>query len=346
VSGRWLGTTSTADFLPTTVEALPKPEKTLVDMLVEGRPIDRVNRKSIPPGTEVVTETVTPLHARYHSTGNRDYLLRLFLFDFPGWEAKIDGEQVGIELGRPEGFIVVPVPAGSHTVDVHFGNTPARLLAAVISGLSVAGVLVVGLRLKSVGSGQLAVNGSMSNGHTRGGERLLWAVGGVVIVIFWLYVLVLGPSGALHFTSRNYVADPAENHVVENFGEQIALIGYDVPDKLELGEQLDTTFYWQAWQPLSINFQVFVHLLAEDGSLVAQSDKLNPGDFPTRRWPVDKYVRDEHTLEVPADLAPGIYRLSVGLWVAKEGWRLPLLDDSRNQIGDNYVVKDWMIEVD
>jgi hypothetical protein len=109
---------------------------------------------------------------------------------------------------------------------------------------------------------------------------------------------------------------------------------------------MDVTFYWQPWQPLDINYQVFVHLLAEDGSLVAQSDKLNPGDFPTGRWPLDKYVRDENTLAIPADLPPGTYRLSVGLWVAAEGWRLPVLDDDRTQIGDNVVVTEWQVEVE
>jgi hypothetical protein len=46
---------------------------------------------------------------------------------------------------------------------------------------------------------------------------------------------------------------------------------------------------------------------------VTQSDKLNPGDFPTRKWPVDRYVRDRHTLTLPSDLAAGDYQLTVGL---------------------------------
>jgi hypothetical protein len=96
---------------------------------------------------------------------------------------------------------------------------------------------------------------------------------------------------------------------------------------------------------LEINDQVFVHLQAEDGTLVAQSDKLNPGDFPTRRWPVDKYVRDEHVLAIPAGLPPGVYRLSAGLWVVSEGWRLPLLDESGLQVGDHYTAESWLLEM-
>ena len=68
--------------------------------------------------------------------------------------------------------------------------------------------------------------------------------------------------------------------------------------------------------------------------LAAQSDHLNPGDFPTRRWPTDKYVRDVHTFTLPADLPPGEYTIKTGLWVQAEGWRLPVLDAAGQQIGD------------
>lgn len=354
LTGRWLGTTSTADFVPATVDVLPKPEGTLLFALKNHMQLDRVNRATLREGTIVETEHLTPLHTRYHSTSENEYLLRLFLFDFPGWEAKIDGESVEIELAKPEGFIVVPVPAGRHTVDVHFGNTPARLAAAVISGLSLVALVVVwrfgSINMARAKGKMFVVQRPQGVRHYDvdfgGGWHSLWVIGVVVVVVFGFYVFVLGPSGVLRYESGNYVAEPAENHVIEDFGEQIALIGYDVPDELEPGEEMDVTIYWQAWQPLSINYQVFVHFLAEDGFLVAQSDKLNPGDFPTKRWPQDKYVRDEHSLSIPADLAPGRYRLSVGLWVAAEGWRLPLLDDKLNQIGDNYIIREWMVEVE
>ncbi|MGD2050545.1 MAG: hypothetical protein PVH03_13675, partial [Chloroflexota bacterium] len=91
------------------------------------------------------------------------------------------------------------------------------------------------------------------------------------------------------------------------------------------------------------NYQVFVHLKDDEGNLVAQSDKLNPGDFPTKRWPVDKYVRDEHQILLPADLPPGEYQLSLGLWVVEDGWRLPLLNDAGEQIGDNYALSPPLI---
>jgi hypothetical protein len=46
-------------------------------------------------------------------------------------------------------------------------------------------------------------------------------------------------------------------------------------------------------------------------------------------------VIDPHRLELPADLPPGRYTVSAGLWVQSEGWRLPLFDEDGDQIGDN-----------
>jgi len=78
--------------------------------------------------------------------------------------------------------------------------------------------------------------------------------------------------------------------------------------------------------------------LRPDGSLLTQSDHLNPGDYPTRRWPLDKYVRDEFVLTIPEDAQPGNYIVSAGLWVQAEGWRLPLLDSDENQVDDKATI--------
>lgn len=108
--------------------------------------------------------------------------------------------------------------------------------------------------------------------------------------------------------------------------------------KRPAGVQQRLKQYWQAQRPLDINYQSFLHVLAPDGFLVARSDHLNPGDFPTRRWPTDKYVRDVHTFTLSPDLPPGDYTVHTGLWVQTEGWRLPLLDASGQQIGDSHLL--------
>jgi len=290
----------------------------------------------MPQGTAVATESVTPLFTRYTVDAPKDFRLRLFLFDFPGWQVRIDGEPVEIELGLPEGFMVIPVPEGRHLVEVEFKDTPPRTLAWIITAVSLALTLLIAWRMKSD-----ALRKTQDASRFMFHDRLVLAsVVGVTSI-----VILLQPTNLLHYDSADYTAEPAQTAVFVNFGDQIALIGYDISDEKAIpGDVVDVTVYWQAQRPLDIPYQVFVHILSPDGFLITQSDKLNPGEFPTRQWPLDKYVRDEHRLRLPPDLPPGAYIISVGLWVQTEGWRLPVLDENGGQIGDNFVLSSLAVK--
>ncbi|MBK9051863.1 MAG: hypothetical protein IPL78_13415 [Chloroflexi bacterium] len=335
-SGSWLGTTSTADFVPATVELLPKPQPTMVEALLTGQPVDRVNRATMPAGTTVIGEEVRPLHFRYTVTSAEVFRLRLFLFAFPGWQVRLDGSPLSIELGRPEGFITMEIPAGTHLVEVEFGSTPPRTWAWVLSGMSVLIAAAAALRFWRHQSPIAATNWLQSTHEDR---RTLAVPLGAVSLLFILYIAVLEPGGWLHRYSAPYTVEAAQQKVLVDFGGQIALVGYDVDQSAAaVGDTLELTLYWQSQQEIDIRYQVFVHLLRADGSLVsgAQSDKLNPGDYPTSRWPIDQYVRDVHRLTIPADTPPGEYWLSTGLWVQNEGWRLPVVNTDGEQINDHY----------
>ncbi len=339
--GRWLGTTSTADFVPRTVEILPRPNDAMIDQFFGGAGLDRVNRATLPEGTTAEGEVVTPLHTRYRVSSDRGFLLRLFLFAFPGWEARVDGVAVETELGRPEGFLVVPVPEGEHTVDVSFENTAERKVAWLITA---AAIIVSGglawLLARRVGAGTTEVvttKGFEARSpacDTYGSSRRL--VPAVVVAALFLMIFLFAHwQGLFHYRSRGWTAIPAEHDTFADFGGQMALIGYEAPARAERGETVEVTLYWKAERDMDVNFQVFLHLLDATGTPPAQSDKLNPGEFPTSRWPMDKYVRDVHRLRLPATLAPGNYVLSTGMWVQSEGWRLPLLNSVEEQIADN-----------
>lgn len=328
--GRWLGTTSTADYVPVTVDMIPSRNGDVVRGLYEGYEPDRVNRATLPQGATVHAETIRPLKTRYIVSSAESFYLRLFLFDFPGWSVRIDGQTVQTELGRPEGFIVIPVPAGDHVVDVQFGSTPVRTVATALSSLSLGLMLLSAwylprtIRQSGEPEGDVAL--------TRADKRTLL----VVLAITAVHLLLLQPAGWLHHASTGYTAATADVHTFADFGGQIALIGYDVSTmQAAPDDTVKVVLYWKAQEPLEINYQSFLHVLAADGFLVAQSDHLNPGDFPTRRWSADKYVRDEHYLTLPPNLPPGDYAVTTGLWVQAEGWRLPVLDGEGGQTGDH-----------
>ena len=323
-TGRWLGTTSTADYVPATVEMIPSRKGSVVAPIADGLTPDRVNRAALPEGATVETEVLRPLLTRYTIDTPRDTRLRLFLFDFPGWQVRVDGQVVETELGRPEGFLVIPVPAGEHVVEVEFGSTMARDLGLVISLSSLIVLAFIAWRMPG------------RPGRHPDPTFRDWPVLFVVLALTAVTLFFLEPAGVLHYHSSGRTAEPAQESVFADFGEQLALLGYDVSDKsVEAGDTLYLTLYWKAQEELGINYQVFVHIFGPKG-LVAQSDKLNPGDFPTRRWPDDKYVRDEHQIVLPQDLQSGQYEVAVGAWVQSDGWRLPLLNEQGKQIGDRF----------
>jgi hypothetical protein len=244
------------------------------------------------------------------------------------------------ELAEPEGFIVVLVPQGDHVVEVEFGSTLPRTLAWLITFLSVllAGFGAWRLRAADM-TGREPVLLALAP-PVRSDWPILLAAGGLMVL-----AIVAEPMDLFHANSQGRELDiPAIEHYV-NFGDQVELIGFDSSRKVAApGDTIDLMLYWRALRDLDIEYQVFVHILDESGEPVAQSDKLNPGEFPTHRWPLDKYVPDTHTITLPSDLPAGEYQVAVGLWVQSEGWRLPIFDEQGTAVDDRAILFNLRVE--
>jgi hypothetical protein len=120
------------------------------------------------------------------------------------------------------------------------------------------------------------------------------------------------------------------------FGPAIHLAGFWFDNRgLPPGATLPVLLQWVATQPPETDYTVFVHLLAPDGSLVAQNDAFPTwlAVMPTSSWPVDQAILDSHRLTLPDDLPPGSYNLQVGLYHSQTLGRLSLPDG-----GDSFVL--------
>ncbi len=64
-----------------------------------------------------------------------------------------------------------------------------------------------------------------------------------------------------------------------------------------------------------VSYRVFVHVLDENGNLIAQSDAI-PDNWtrPTTGWVTGEYIRDRHIIPLPADVKSGEYTLLVGFY--------------------------------
>jgi hypothetical protein len=69
--------------------------------------------------------------------------LRFYTYYFPGWRATVDGQPVEISPDPPNGLIGLTLPPGDHYVQLRFGATPVRSLAAVLAVGALAAVMVL-----------------------------------------------------------------------------------------------------------------------------------------------------------------------------------------------------------
>ncbi len=125
--------------------------------------------------------------------------------------------------------------------------------------------------------------------------------------------------GDVRFVVYAVPDEPAQtmaNEVDLPFGDRITLQGYTLQnEQFSPGEIVQLTLFWQADQPVAERYKVFLHLLDENGRLVAQSDSEPGGGLaPTSSWPTGKTVVDNHGLLLPQELAAGKYTLLTGLY--------------------------------
>ena len=142
-------------------------------------------------------------------------------------------------------------------------------------------------------------------------------------------------EGALSGEASDELALPA------SFGGALGLLGYDVStSKVSAGEEIEVLTVWDVESPELVRTTdpadvggepvIFVHAVDEDGSLVAQEDRL---DAPAWSWQQGDGLAQVHRLSVPPDAAYGRLALAVGLYRRTDGVRVPIDVDGQT-VGD------------
>jgi hypothetical protein len=110
----------------------------------------------------------------------------------------------------------------------------------------------------------------------------------------------------------------------------IRLAGYDLPEeRATSGDALNLTLYWQAETDVSESLTVFIHLVDEDGNIVAQQDQIPVrGARPTTGWAPGEVIEDEVQLFIPPDVPRGEYTIRIGWYNAVTNRRILLSDSS------------------
>lgn len=107
------------------------------------------------------------------------------------------------------------------------------------------------------------------------------------------------------------------------FGGEISLIGYDLtPVEARPGETLQVETHWRAETVPGADYVLRLELVNGSGRVRARWEgPLSAHFYPTRAWQPGEYVRGQHRVSLPHDVASGRYRVRLSV-IAPSGERL------------------------
>jgi hypothetical protein len=106
-------------------------------------------------------------------------------------------------------------------------------------------------------------------------------------------------------------------------GQELRLVSVKLAESPQPGHILPVEFMWVPLRKPAADYNLFLQILAPDGTPVAQHDgPPNGGYTPTSTWPPGEQVADRHGLALPRELPAGVYQLIAGLVDPATGRRL------------------------
>ncbi len=146
-------------------------------------------------------------------------------------------------------------------------------------------------------------------------------------VRFVVYAVPQGPAPGI------------DTYVNLNFGKDIILTGYALDaNQLAPSDIVQVTLFWVTTRAIDKRYKVFLHLLDENGNLVAQRDgEPGGGRAITTDWQPSVTIIDNHGLLIPSDISPGSYNIVLGLYDSSDpSARLPVMVD--DEVRDHLVL--------
>ena len=346
-----LGSTAKGEYLPQWVRRFP--EETLDDDYAAGGPIVRLRPESLPEGARIEAAEYGATRARISLSSPVDFRARYLAFYYPGWQVSVDGQAVDVVPDAETGLVTFAVPAGERTVEIRFGETPARLAADAVSVLSLlgwAGMLVVGADAPIKGRRARRIRPQQATGA--GDVRLLVALAVALVGVLGVKWLVVDAHGVGWRGSRLAEArtltglDPAALDRLPapvNFGNQALLLGMEpLPERAAADSETVLTLYWRALAPAPRDWRVGLALVAEDapgsGNAGRWTVELRPARWarsapPLTEWSPDAYARMDLLMDLPPGMPPGRYEVQLALFDRATAEPASVLNAEGNPVG-------------
>ena len=132
------------------------------------------------------------------------------------------------------------------------------------------------------------------------------------------------------------------NPVAVNFGDRMALVGYDLSGRVvRPGDAITLTLVWQGLRRMNVNYTVSAQLVDAGQRKAAQQDgwPLN-GAAPTTAWQPGQVLADPYRLAVFQDAPPGVYDVRVAVYVLEDGQivHLSVIPEGGRMLSDHQVL--------
>jgi hypothetical protein len=310
-----LGTTSSREYLPATVAQLARPSGQ-IEAFLRGENPERLDRAALPSGATAALRAMTSVRHVYALDTATAFQARLFLHDYPGWRATLDG-QPAPHTHNENGHILVEVPAGQHVLAVAFEETSTQRLAALLSLATLGGVMaLMVITACTPGFCTLFWGEDLGRGVWQYAPTADVPASTLLLLAALLALLLLGKEAYVDGHTRWFRRASPLDRIPGSIGLRVTL-GQEEMRFLGLrplartafqpGETLELDLYWERLGTTR-DLRSTLQLLDLRGERVAQVDNLHPAGIPVSSWQKGKFCRDRLRLAIPADLPPGTYR--------------------------------------
>ncbi len=273
----------------------------------------------------------------------------------PGWVLNLYGLLCALALGGGLLALVRRIPQrgqpGLHSASLWLAPLLAILMALAWTLAFVATAGLVGWQGRMLFPALAAFALSLAAGlaHLKGQHPrpslsptgAVLALGlGLVALAAWLPFGVIRPAyqwvALAPATALAQLGTPTYARYAADWEQGVVLRGWHLDGPPRPGTTITLQFTWNSLEPIPRPWTVFVHLVAADERIVAESNSQpRAGSLPFPRWTPGDWMQDQHQLHLPANLPPGTYHLRVGLYRPdKDGRRQPVWAADGSTLGD------------
>ena len=101
-----------------------------------------------------------------------------------------------------------------------------------------------------------------------------------------------------------------------DYGGVARLLAFEVDkERIQPGDKVDVTLYWQALAPMRDNYSLYVQVFGWQQNLGQHDSYPGGGTYPTSLWSPGQIIRDRHQITIRPDaLGPGPAWIAAGLY--------------------------------